>query len=394
MYNNTYDIPAGQDTPYYILDESRLLHNLELIKSVSANAGVEIILAFKAYALWKTFPVFKRYIHFTTASSPYEARLAKDEFGSLAHTYSPAYETKTFSEIMECSKSITFNSLTQYSNFYPLIKEWNASSANHKITVGLRINPERSEITTEIYNPCAPGTRFGIAAEKMPETLPPGVEGFHCHCHCENDSHALERTLLQIENKFGRWLPSLKWLNLGGGHLMTHKDYDTKHLVSVLKEFKARHPELQIILEPGSAFAWQTGELVATVVDIVEDKGIKTAVLNTSFTCHMPDCLEMPYHPAVLGAETLENCDDVTDSCTYHLGGNSCLSGDYMGYWKFKSPLKTGDDIVFLDMIHYTTVKTNMFNGINHPSILFRRTDGKVDVLRQYTYEDYRDRMD
>ena len=355
---------------------------------------MEIILAFKAYALWKTFPVFKRYIHFTTASSPYEARLAKDEFGSLAHTYSPAYETKTFREIMECSKSITFNSLTQYSNFYPLIKEWNASSANHKITVGLRINPERSEITTEIYNPCAPGTRFGIAAEKMPETLPPSVEGFHCHCHCENDSHALERTLLQIENKFGRWLPSLKWLNLGGGHLMTHKDYDTKHLVSVLKEFKTRHPELQIILEPGSAFAWQTGELVATVVDIVEDKGIKTAVLNTSFTCHMPDCLEMPYHPAVLGAETLENCDDVTDSCTYRLGGNSCLSGDYMGYWKFKSPLKTGDDIVFLDMIHYTTVKTNMFNGINHPSILFRRTDGKVDVLRQYTYEDYRDRMD
>lgn len=394
MFNNTYDIPVGQDTPYYILDENRLLHNLELIKSVSANAGVEIILAFKAYALWKTFPVFRRYIHFTTASSPYEARLAKDEFGSLAHTYSPAYETKTFREIMECSKSITFNSLTQYSNFYPLIKEWNASSANHKITVGLRINPERSEITTEIYNPCAPGTRFGIAAEKIPKTLPPGVEGFHCHCHCENDSHALERTLLQIENKFGRWLPSLKWLNLGGGHLMTHKDYDTKHLVSVLKEFKARHPELQIILEPGSAFAWQTGELVATVVDIVEDKGIKTAVLNTSFTCHMPDCLEMPYHPAVLGAETLENCDDVTDPCTYRLGGNSCLSGDYMGYWKFKSPLKTGDDIVFLDMIHYTTVKTNMFNGINHPSILFRRSNGKVDVLRQYTYEDYRDRMD
>ena len=204
MYNNTYDIPVGQDTPYYILDENRLLHNLELIKSVSANAGVEIILAFKAYALWKTFPVFRRYIHFTTASSPYEARLAKDEFGSLAHTYSPAYETKTFREIIECSKSITFNSLTQYSNFYPLIKEWNASSANHKITVGLRINPERSEITTEIYNPCAPGTRFGIAAEKMPETLPHGVEGFHCHCHCENDSHALERTLLQIENKFGR----------------------------------------------------------------------------------------------------------------------------------------------------------------------------------------------
>ena len=388
MYNNTYDIPVGQDTPYYILDENRLLHNLELIKSVSANAGVEIILAFKAYALWKTFPVFKRYIHFTTASSPYEARLAKDEFGSLAHTYSPAYETKTFREIMECSKSITFNSLTQYSNFYPLIKEWNASSANHKITVGLRINPERSEITTEIYNPCAPGTRFGIAAGKIPETLPPGVEGFHCHCHCENDSHALERTLLQIENKFGRWLPSLKWLNPGGGHLMTHKDYDTKHLVSILKEFKARHPELQIILEPGSAFAWQTGELVATVVDIVEDKGIKTAVLNTSFTCHMPDCLEMPYQPAVCGAEMGNNGCHV-----YRLGGNSCLSGDYMGDWSFDHELQIGERIVFEDMIHYTMVKTNMFNGIHHPAIAMWTKDGKAEIFRQFSYEDYRDRM-
>lgn len=388
MYNNTYDIPVGQDTPYYILDENRLLHNLELIKSVSANAGVEIILAFKAYALWKTFPVFRRYIHFTTASSPYEARLAKDEFGSLAHTYSPAYETKTFREIMECSKSITFNSLTQYSNFYTLIKEWNASSANHKITVGLRINPERSEITTEIYNPCAPGTRFGIAAEKMPETLPPGVEGFHCHCHCENDSHALERTLLQIENKFGRWLPSLKWLNLGGGHLMTHKDYDTKHLVSVLKEFKARHPELQIILEPGSAFAWQTGELVATVVDIVEDKGIKTAVLNTSFTCHMPDCLEMPYQPAVRGAEMGNEGPYV-----YRLGGNSCLSGDYMGLWSFDHELHIGERIVFEDMIHYTMVKTNMFNGIHHPAIALWTKEETAEIYKEFSYEDYRDRM-
>lgn len=388
---------SEENTPYYILDEQRLRQNLKLISDVSSRTGIEIILAFKAYALWKTFPVFKEYIGFTTASSPYEARLAKEEFGSLAHTYSPAYEDNTFNTIMECSKCITFNSLQQFNHFHSRIETWNSYDKNHKISAGLRINPERSEISTDIYNPCAPGTRFGIPDHKLPETLPDGIDGFHCHCHCENDSYALERTLIRIENKFGRWLPRLKWLNLGGGHLMTHKDYDTNHLTKILLGFKTRHPNLQIIMEPGSAFAWQTGELVASVVDIVEDNGIKTAVLNVSFTCHMPDCLEMPYHPNVVGAETLDkelSEAEKTDASTYRLGGNSCLSGDFMGFWKFKSPLHTGDRIVFLDMIHYTTVKTNMFNGINHPSILFRQTNGDIKELRKYTYEDYRDRMD
>lgn len=388
---------SEENTPYYILDEQRLRRNLKLISDVSSRTGVEIILAFKAYALWKTFPVFKEYIGFTTASSQYEARLAKEEFGSLAHTYSPAYEDCTFNTIMECSKSITFNSLQQFNHFHSRIEAWNSSDKSHKISAGLRINPERSEISTDIYNPCAPGTRFGISADKLPEILPNGIDGFHCHCHCENDSYALERTLAQIEKKFGQWLPNLKWLNLGGGHLMTHKDYNIDHLTKILLEFKTRHPNLKIIMEPGSAFAWQTGELVASVVDIVEDNGIKTAILNVSFTCHMPDCLEMPYHPNVLGAETLDrelSETEKTDASTYRLGGNSCLSGDFMGFWKFESPLHTGDRIVFLDMIHYTTVKTNMFNGISHPSILFRRTNGTIEKLRKYTYEDYRDRMD
>lgn len=382
-------------TPYYILYEDKLRENLKLINKVSSESGVEIILAFKAFALWKTFDIFKEYICSTTASSPFEAKLANDYFGSLAHTYSPAYEENTFNTILECSKCITFNSLSQYSRFYDKIKDWNSNPANHNISAGIRINPERSEIATDIYNPCAPGTRFGISASDMPANLPDGIEGFHCHCHCENDSYALERTLDTIESKFGKWLGNIKWLNLGGGHLMTRKGYDINHLVKILRDFRHRHPNLEIIMEPGSAFAWQTGDLIASVVDIVEDKGIKTAILNVSFTCHMPDCLEMPYQPEVEGALSLGNeIKNITDENIFRLGGNSCLSGDFMGYWLFPNGLNVGDEIIFKDMIHYTTVKTTMFNGIQHPSICMKRHNGNIQMLREYKFEDYRDIMD
>ena len=382
-------------TPYYILYEDKLRENLKLINKVSSESGVEIILAFKAFALWKTFDLFKEYICSTTASSPFEAKLANDYFGSLAHTYSPAYEENTFNTILECSKCITFNSLSQYSRFYDKIKDWNSNPANHNISAGIRINPERSEIATDIYNPCAPGTRFGISASDMPANLPDGIEGFHCHCHCENDSYALERTLDTIESKFGKWLGNIKWLNLGGGHLMTRKGYDINHLVKILRDFRHRHPNLEIIMEPGSAFAWQTGDLIASVVDIVEDKGIKTAILNVSFTCHMPDCLEMPYQPEVEGALSLGNeIKNITDENIFRLGGNSCLSGDFMGYWLFPNGLNVGDEIIFKDMIHYTTVKTTMFNGIQHPSICMKRHNGNIQMLREYKFEDYRDMMD
>lgn len=382
-------------TPYYILYEDKLRKNLKLINKVSSESGVEIILAFKAFALWKTFDIFKEYICSTTASSPFEAKLANDYFGSLAHTYSPAYEENTFNTILECSKCITFNSLSQYSRFYDKIKDWNSYPANHNISAGIRINPERSEIATDIYNPCAPGTRFGISASDMPANLPDGIEGFHCHCHCENDSYALERTLDTIESKFGKWLGNIKWLNLGGGHLMTRKGYDINHLVKILRDFRHRHPNLEIIMEPGSAFAWQTGDLIASVVDIVEDKGIKTAILNVSFTCHMPDCLEMPYQPEVEGALSLGNeIKNITDENIFRLGGNSCLSGDFMGYWLFPNGLNVGDEIIFKDMIHYTTVKTTMFNGIQHPSICMKRHNGNIQMLREYKFEDYRDMMD
>lgn len=382
-------------TPYYILYEDKLRENLKLINKVSSESGVEIILAFKAFALWKTFDIFKEYICSTTASSPFEAKLANDYFGSLAHTYSPAYEENTFNTILECSKCITFNSLSQYSRFYDKIKDWNSNPANHNISAGIRINPERSEIATDIYNPCAPGTRFGISASDMPANLPGGIEGFHCHCHCENDSYALERTLDTIESKFGKWLGNIKWLNLGGGHLMTRKGYDINHLVKILRDFRHHHPNLEIIMEPGSAFAWQTGDLIASVVDIVEDKGIKTAILNVSFTCHMPDCLEMPYQPEVEGALSLGNeIKNITDENIFRLGGNSCLSGDFMGYWLFPNGLNVGDEIIFKDMIHYTTVKTTMFNGIQHPSICMKRHNGNIQMLREYKFEDYRDMMD
>lgn len=379
--------------PYYLLDETLLRRNLSLIQSIAREADVEFILAFKAFALWRTFPVFREYITHTTASSPYEARLALEAFGSPAHTYSPAYEDDTFDEVVRCSSHVTFNSLSQYRRFAPRLK----AAGEGAPEIGLRVNPEYSEIETALYNPCAPGSRFGILASDFPADLPEGVVGFHCHCHCESDASALVHTLDHLEAKFGRWLPRLKWLNLGGGHLVTRKGYDIPLLVSTLKGLHERYPNLQIILEPGSAFAWQTGDLVSEVVDIVENDGVKTAVLNVSFTCHMPDCLEMPYHPAIEGAETVEAPESPAverEPLVYRLGGNSCLSGDYMGCWRFPEPLEVGSRVVFKDMIHYTTVKTNMFNGVDHPSIRFRRLDGTIETLREYTYEDYRDRMD
>ena len=383
-------------SPCYVVEEDLLRRNLQLIHRVAEESGAEIILAFKAFALWKTFPIFREYISHTTASSLFEARLAFEEFGSRAHTYSPAYTEGEFKQILACSKCLTFNSLSQYQRFYPLIVEHNRND-EEPVQVGLRVNPEYSEIETLLYNPCAPGSRFGVMAANLPERLPEGIRGFHVHSHCENDSYALERTLVHIEDKFSRWFDQIEWLNLGGGHLMTRKDYDVEHLIGLLKGLRKRYPWLKVILEPGSAFAWQTGPLVASVVDVVENSGVKTAILDVSFTCHMPDCLEMPYHPEVRGAVTIES--ESLDAARkgehiYRLGGNSCLSGDFMGLWQFDHELQVGERIIFEDMIHYTTVKTNMFNGISHPSIGMLCADGTFKLLRTFTYQDYRDRMD
>lgn len=378
--------------PTYLLKETALRRNLSLIADVARRADVEIILAFKAYALWKTFPIFREYINHTTASSLYEARLAVEEFGSPAHTYSPAYTPDEFGQIIALSSHITFNSLSQYRRFYPDVEK-----SGKGVSCGLRINPEYSEIEVELYNPCAAGSRFGVTADLLPDQLPAGIKGFHCHCHCESDSYQLERTIRHMEEKFGKWFQQIEWLNLGGGHLMTRADYDVEHLISLLNTLHRRYPNLRIILEPGSAFGWQTGELVSTVVDIVENRGIRTAILDVSFTCHMPDCLEMPYQPTVrdavsLPADAVRNAP--SDANIYRLGGNSCLSGDYMGSWQFTRPLRIGDTVVFEDMLHYTTVKTTMFNGINHPDLAIEHTDGTIEILKRFTYEAYRDRMD
>lgn len=372
------------NTPIYIIEETRLRRNLKHIASVAAKADIEIILAFKAFALWKTFPIFREYIQATTASSLSEAILAFEKFGAPAHTYSPAYTDEEFDKIVSCSSHLTFNSLSQYERFHQRAKN---------VSIGLRVNPEYSEVGTMLYNPCAPGSRFGITADKLPEQLPTDIEGFHCHCHCESGADVFQRTLVHIEEKFSRWFPQLKWINFGGGHLMTRKDYDVDLLIRMMLDFHKRYPWLKVILEPGSAFAWQTGPLISHVVDLVEDKGIKTAILDVSFTCHMPDCLEMPYQPDVRNAESVE-LEKATDPLTYRLGGNSCLSGDFMGSWRFPKELQIGDEIIFEDMIHYTTVKTNTFNGISHPAIGILYEDGRMEILRRFGYEDYLNRMD
>jgi carboxynorspermidine decarboxylase len=282
---------------------------------------------------------------------------------------------------MQYSSHITFNSLAQFEKFYSKTQFYN-------ISCGLRINPEYSDVETDLYNPCSPGSRLGIIAENLGKALPEGVEGLHFHTLCESNSFDLEKTLLAVEKKFGHLFNQIKWLNMGGGHLMTRVGYNTDHLIQVLKAFKGKYPHLQLILEPGSAFAWRTGFLVSTVQDIVENKGIKTAMLDVSFSCHMPDCLEMPYKPAILGAT-----DAVPGKPTYRMGGNSCLAGDFFGDWSFDKPLQVGDRIVFEDMIHYTMVKTTMFNGVTHPSIGIWTKNNEFKLVKEFGYEDYKGRM-
>lgn len=377
-------------TPYYIVYEEKLRRNLDLIASVAEKTGVDIIMAFKANALWKTFPIFKEYGIKSTASSINEMQLANDYLTPLVHTYCPVYTPATFVKFLKGSSHITFNSLAQFNRFYPEIERYNASSPN-KVSAGLRINPQCSVIETDIYNPCLPGSRFGVDASDMPEHLPEGLEGLHFHALCESSSYDLEKVLEALIQQFDSQLRQAKWLNMGGGHLMTKEGYDIQHLVALLQNFKKRYPNLRIIMEPGSAFTWRTGDLVTQVLDVVEKGDTRTAIIDASFACHMPDCLEMPYKPAI--SEALP--DDSTEGIEYRLGGNSCLSGDYVGTWRFVSSLNPGDLLTLQDMNHYTTVKTTMFNGISHPSIWLQpASDLKPVLLREFTYADYRDRMD
>ncbi len=371
-------------TPCYLIEEELLRNNLQLIKSVQEQAGITIILAFKGFSMWRAFPIIREYITGAAASGACEAKLASEEMKTLAHTYSAAFQQSDFKDVLENSSHITFNSLTQLSRYLPDIQNF-----SRKISVGLRVNPEFSEVETALYNPCSPGTRLGILAEQLGSVLPEGVEGLHFHTLCESGAEDLVKTLEAFEAKFGKYLANLKWINMGGGHLMTRKGYDLDLLINTLKAFKQRWNNLEVILEPGSAFAWETGVLVSEVVDVVETKGIKTAILNISFTAHMPDCLEMPYKPRIRGAYQ----DAIDGKPTYRMGGNSCLAGDYMGFWSFDDVLNAGDQVVFEDMIHYTMVKSTMFNGVHHPSIGIWNENKGFKLLRSFNFDDYKNRM-
>jgi carboxynorspermidine decarboxylase len=367
-------------TPCYVIDELLLRNNLELIKKVKEAAAIDILVAFKAFSNWGVFPIFKEYGFGASASSMNEARLAFEELGVKAHTYSPAFEDKQIADILKYSSHISFNSLNQFRKYFKI--------ASHKgVSIGLRVNPEFSHSPYDIYNPCKPGSRFGMTAEQLAEALPQGVEGFHFHTLFEADSLALENVLAVFVKKFGRFLSKLKWVNMGGGHLITKKNYDIDHLIKVLMDFKNKS-EVEIILEPGSAFTYQTGYLVSTILDIVENNGIKTAILDVSFTCHMPDCLEMPYKPAILGGT-----DERIGKPTYRMGGISCLAGDFMGNWSFDKELRSGDKIIFDDMIHYTTVKTTMFNGVPHPCIGIWSEPSGFRLIKEFNYQDYKKRL-
>lgn len=382
---NITEIP----TPFYIVYEDRLRHNLEIINRVEREAGVNIIMAFKANALWRTFDIIREYNRDCTASSLNELRLGREELGGEVHSYCPAYTDQTIDSYLQGSTHLTFNSISQFERFKDRLQAYNESNDEScRVSPGLRVNPQCSVIETDIYNPALPGSRFGVTREQLGDSMPQGIEGLHFHQLCESTSYDLAKVLDAFVAQFGEFLPQVKWVNMGGGHLMTREGYDIEHLIELLKGFKERFPWLQVIMEPGSAFTWRTGDLITEVVDVVDNQGVRTAIIDASFACHMPDTLEMPYKPIITGSIEPE-----TAPYKYRLGGNSCLSGDYMGDWGFDKPLTQGQRLILEDMNHYTTVKTTMFNGLQHPALVFCDSGGNCRYLRQFDYSDYKNRM-
>jgi carboxynorspermidine decarboxylase len=372
--------PADLPSPCFVLELADLRRNLAVFARVQREAEVKTILALKGFAMHAAFPEVRQVLPGCTASSPYELRLAYEEFAGEVHAYAPVYTDGDFPEFAARCTHLTFNSLAQYERF---------RDRAPGVSLGLRVNPQYSPVETDLYNPCVPGSRLGIRAELLGDSLPEGVEGLHVHNLCESKAEATARTLLAIEEHFGRFLPGLKWLNLGGGHLMTRKGYDVDGLTAALRAFRERHPHLEIILEPGSAVAWDTGVLVTTVEDIVESGGLRTAILDASFATHMPDCLEMPYRPEVEGAHEPDG-----QGWECRLGGCSCLAGDYVPGYAFDQPLRVGDRVILRDMMHYTMVKTNTFNGIPLPHIGMLEEDGSFRLVQTPDYRrDYRDRL-
>jgi carboxynorspermidine decarboxylase len=373
-------------SPCFVIEEALLRRNLNTIKTLALAADVEFILAFKGFSTWGVFDIVREYISGATASSLHEAQLCNEHMKTKAHTYCVAIADDEIEAIASLSSHLTFNSLSQYNRFH-------AAALNHNCSIGLRINPQFSKAKTELYNPGSPVSRLGIDPSLLPDVLPDNVDGLHFHVLCENNSYDLEAVLNHVELHVGKHLHQLKWLNMGGGHLVTHQDYDTNHLIALLGKFKIKYPNLKIILEPGSAHAWQAGFLKSTVLDVVNNGGMATANLDVSFTAHMPDCLEMPYKPAIRGGVDVDNMVDKPKNNSYRLGGTSCLAGDYLTEYYFENELKTGDELIMEDMIHYTMVKTSTFNGVKHPSIGLINLNGEFKLIRTFGYDDFKNKL-
>jgi carboxynorspermidine decarboxylase len=370
------------ESPSWVIDLAALEDNLKILAEVQAAAGCKILLALKGFAAWSTFPLIGRYLHGCTSSSPHEARLAREEMNKEVHAYAPAYSDADMNEIVELCDHIVFNSFNQWRQHKAKVL-----GSGRKISCGIRVNPEHREAEVELYDPCARFSRLGTTrAQFHPEELD-GIEGLHFHNLCQLNSDALERTLAAVEEKFGEFIPQMKWINFGGGHHITRPDYDRERLVRVIKGFKARYPNVEVYLEPGEAIAIRTGVLVATVMDIIEN-GMPLVILDTSATAHMPDVLEMPYRPDIVGGGMPQE-----KPYTYRLGGLTCLAGDVVGDYSFDQPLQIGQRIVLLDMSHYTMVKTSNFNGVRLPSIVLRHPDDSYQLIKSFGYEYYRDRL-
>ena len=383
-------VPCVNRRPYpdldrsaFILQEAAFRQNLQSIADVARDADVEIILALKAFSFWPTFPLVREYLPGATASSLNEAKLVYKHMQTKPHVYAPAYVPQEFAELLELSHTLTFNSLSEFERYR---STWQRA----KSSVGLRVNPLYSPVKTELYNPASPTGRLGVAMDQLPDLPPEGLEGVHVHALFESDASSSAKLLETVTEGLGHWLPRLKWLNLGGGHLMTREGYDLQKFVHALRDLRSAYPNLHVTLEPGSAHAWQTGVLCSHVLDIIENHGVQTAMLDVSFTCHMPDTLEMPYRPQVQGTVDVAESSNVF---VYNLGGSSCLAGDYIADYGFPNELEVGDQVIFNDMLHYTTVKSTMFNGVQHPDLVMHWADGRREVVRRFSFEDYQARL-
>lgn len=384
MFNNI-DINK-LPSPCYLVDERLLEKNLKILDYVQQKSGANIILALKGFSMFSTFPLVGKYLSGVTSSSLFEAKLGYEEMGKQVHIYAAAYREDEFDEIMEYCDHIVFNSFNQWRLYKDKVKKYNDEHSDRKIECGLRINPEYSEIETDIYNPCFANSRMGITLENFKEDELEGIDGLHFHTMCEQNSDTLERTLKAVEDKFGKYLYQMKWLNFGGGHHIAKDGYDVEKLINCINYMKNKY-DVDIYLEPGEGVAINTGFLVATVLDVIKN-GMDIAILDTSAACHMPDVLEMPYRPEIINAGNPNEYE-----YTYRLGGPTCLAGDIIGDYSFKEPLKPGDKLIFCDMAHYSMVKNNTFNGINLPSIVKYSEEKGIEIVKTFGYEDFKGRL-